>query len=66
MIYKGFEIEVKSNGNNKEYPYLGVGKKDGVVVIEKRGYNEQQAIDLVEADINFTLGVQELKKNQDK
>lgn len=51
---------IKPNPKNKEYPYIAVARK-GLEVIEKRGYDEQQAIDLVESLIDFTLGIQEIK-----
>ncbi|HBN28375.1 hypothetical protein [Clostridium tyrobutyricum] len=60
MNYKGYEIQIKPNPKNKEYPYIAVARK-GLEVIEKRGYDEQQAIDLVESLIDFTLGIQEIK-----
>ncbi|HEY5589027.1 MAG TPA: hypothetical protein VIK86_08735 [Candidatus Paceibacterota bacterium] len=61
MQYKGYVIEVKDDPKNKEYPYIGIGRK-GIEVIKKRGYDKEQAIGLVQGIIDFTLGVQEINK----
>lgn len=59
MNYKGYEIQVKSNPKNKEYPFIAVARNRDET-IEKRGYDEQQAINLVKSLIDFTLGMKEL------
>jgi len=63
MNYKGYEIEIKDNPKNKEYPYIAVARK-GIEVIEKRGYDRQQAINLVEDLIDYTISVQELNNKK--
>jgi len=52
-MYKGFRIEVFKN-SDREYPFIAscyIGNE----LVNKKGYDEEQAIKLVEAVINFTL-----------
>lgn len=61
--YKGYSINVEFNKKDKNYPYTAIAR-NGFEVIKKRGYSEQQAIDLITSEIDFTIAVQE--RNQKK
>lgn len=58
--YKGCSIKVVDN-NDKEYPYLAIIRV-GSEEIKKRGYSEEQAINLAKDTINFVLGAQKRAK----
>ncbi|MFA7157385.1 MAG: hypothetical protein WC123_06835 [Bacilli bacterium] len=61
--YKGYTIKIEYNKKDKNYPYIAVAR-NGFEEIRKRGYDEQQAIDLTTALIDFTIASQELKKGE--
>lgn len=61
MNYKGYEIEIKKNPKDEKHPYIAIAKR-GYEVIEKKGYDEQQATNLVKGLIDFTTANEELNK----
>ena len=59
--YRGYVIRTEFNKKDKNYPFIAVARK-GSEELKKRGYDEQQAVDLVTSEIDFILAIQAKNK----
>lgn len=55
--YKGYTIRIENNKKDKYYPVIAVAR-NGITELRKRGYDESQAIMLVESEIDFIISMQ--------
>ena len=61
LNYKGYIITVKFNKADKNYPFVATAF-NGTEKINKNGYDEKQAIDLIKCIIDFTINTKNLKE----
>lgn len=59
-FYKGCYISIEDN-NDINYPYIAISKV-GNQDIKKKGYSKQEAIDLAKQEIDFIIGIIEMKR----